>query len=365
MATEKPGRPIYRQGAKENSLRRRARRATASGRLLLPGLFATFIVAAGASFLADHYQAPVMLFALLLGMALGFLHEEGRAVPGIDFTATVVLRLGVALLGLRITLDEVTALGAGPVLLVIAAVVLTLLFGILCSTLLGRGRHFGLLSGGSVGICGASAALALAAVLPRNDRSERDTIFAVISVTALSTLAMIAYPLVANRLGLSDSEAGLFLGGTIHDVAQVVGAAYSMSPATGDAATVVKVLRVAMLVPTIFVLSVIYRRGRSSSASSSSAIPLPLFIVAFAVLVAVNSMGVVPSPLRDHLVATSQWCLVAAIAALGMKTSLRELATVGWRPLSIVIAETAFLAVVVLVGIRWLAAGGPEWLLPV
>lgn len=144
----------------------------------MPGLVAAFTVAAAATFLANHYQAPVMLFALLLGMALGFLHDEGKAVPGINFTATSVLRLGVALLGLRITLKEVTGLGAGPVLLVLAAVFLTLLFGILCSALLGRGRQFGLLSGGSVGICRASAALALASVLPQHESSERDTVCA-------------------------------------------------------------------------------------------------------------------------------------------------------------------------------------------
>jgi len=358
MVTDKPVQPCRAQGARDNSLQGRAGRAAAAGRRVLPGLVAAFTVAAAATFLANHYQAPVMLFALLLGMALGFLHDEGKAVPGIDFTATSVLRLGVALLGLRITLKEVAGLGAGPVLLVLAAVLFTLLFGILCSTLLGRGRQFGLLSGGSVGICGASAALALASVLPRHENSDRDTVFAVISVTTLSTLAMIGYPLIASRLGLSDSEAGLFLGGTIHDVAQVVGAAYSMSPATGDAATVVKVLRVAMLVPTIFVLSLVYRRRNGAAVSPSRPLPLPLFIVAFAALVAVNSSGMLPPWLHGHLLVASQWCLVAAIAALGMKASLRELATVGWRPLSIVIAETAFLALLVVAGIRWLAAGG-------
>lgn len=150
-----------------------------------------------------------------------------------------------------------------------------------------------------------------------------------ISVTTLSTLAMIGYPLIASRLGLSDSEAGLFPGGTIHDVAQVVGAAYSTSPATGDAATVVKLLRVAMLVPTIFVLSLVYRRRNGAAVSPSRPLPLPLFIVAFAALVAVNSTGMLPPWLHGYLLVASQWCLVAAIAALGTRASLRELATVG------------------------------------
>ena len=88
---------------------------------------------------------------------------------------------------------------------------------------------FGLLSGGATAICGASAALALAAALPAHPLKERATLFTVVGVSALSTLAMIVYPMIAHALGLDSRAAGVFLGATIHDVAQVVGAGYSMS----------------------------------------------------------------------------------------------------------------------------------------
>src|SRR6185312_7645057 len=120
---------------------------------------------------------------------------------------------------------------------------------------------FGVLSGGAVAICGASAALAIASVLPRSDTRERDTILAVVSVTALSTIAMILYPVFAISIGLDHRHAGVFIGGTIHDVAQVVGAGYTISNETGDIATYVKLLRVAMLLPAAFTISFLYARS--------------------------------------------------------------------------------------------------------
>ena len=113
-------------------------------------------------------------------------------------------------------------------------------------------------------ICGASAALALAAALPAHPQKERATLFTVVSVSALSTLAMIVYPMIAQALGLDARAAGIFLGATIHDVAQVVGAGYAMSQQTGDVATFVKLLRVAMLLPVIVVAVLLSRRQASA-----------------------------------------------------------------------------------------------------
>ncbi|MDP3977790.1 MAG: putative sulfate exporter family transporter [Pseudomonas sp.] len=320
--------------------------------LLLPGIVASAIVAASASFLSEHYGAPVMLMALLLGMALGFLSEEGRAVAGIRFTSSTILRIGVALLGMRITVEQILSLGGTLMAVVIGAVFLTISFGILLSRLLGQSRDFGILSGGSVGICGASAALAISAVLPQNKDSERNTIFTVISVTALSTIAMIAYPPIAQWFGLDAQQAGVFLGATIHDVAQVVGAGYSMSDATGDTATVVKLLRVAMLVPIVFSLSLLLRQR--SDGGPRPALPLPLFIIFFVLFVAINSSGVASAQVQEFASDVSRWCLITAIAALGMKTSLKSLLEVGWRPATLLVSETVFLATLILFAVKWL-----------
>ena len=232
-----------------------------TARTLFPGVLACAVVAAAATFLSEHYGAPVMLFALLLGMAMNFLSGDGPCQPGIEFTARTVLRFGVALLGLRITLGQVAELGWQPLVIVVIAVVLTIGVSMAVARLMGFQSLFGLLSGGATAICGASAALALAAALPNHPLKERATLFTVIGVSALSTLAMIVYPMLAQWLGLDPAAAGVFLGATIHDVAQVVGAGYSLSTQTGDVATVVKLMRVAMLVPVI-VFAVMLTRAR-------------------------------------------------------------------------------------------------------
>ena len=319
-----------------------------------PGVLASITVAAAATFLSDHYGAPTMLFALLIGMAFRFLSEdEGKALVGIQFASTTVLRIGVALLGMRITLGQIQTLGVKPVALVFFSVLLTILFGLALSKMMGRGKRFGVLNGGSVGICGASAALAISDILPQHEYSERNTIFTVISVTALSTIAMIAYPVIAHWYGLDHQAAGIFLGGTIHDVAQVVGAGYSVSEQTGDTATVIKLLRVAMLVPVVFSLSLIFHTRNQKDGNAPKRFLLPPFIVFFVVFVGINSLGIVPKPATQFINDISRWCLVTAIGALGMKTSLKSLFEVGWKPVSIIVAETIFLAVFVLAAIRW------------
>ncbi|GID05419.1 hypothetical protein TMM008_26210 [Pseudomonas sp. 008] len=182
-------------------------------RELAPGFIVSLIVAAAASFLSEHYGAPVMLFALLLGMALNFLASDGACKAGIEFTARTVLRIGVALLGMRITLEQIAALGWKPVALVVILVVVTIGVSVIAAKALGFQRLFGMLTGGATAICGASAALALAAALPNHPQKERATLFTVIGVSALSTLAMIVYPMIANWLSLSPQVAGVFLGG--------------------------------------------------------------------------------------------------------------------------------------------------------
>ena len=151
-----------------------------------------------------------MLFALMLGMTMNFLSEEGPCRPGLDFAARVMLRAGVALLGLRITLAQIAALGWQPALLVIVSVIATIGVAITAARLLGFRGAFGLLTGGATAICGASAALALSAALPSHPLKERATLFTVIGVSALSTLAMILYPTIVKTLGLGRSKRGRF-----------------------------------------------------------------------------------------------------------------------------------------------------------
>ncbi|MEC4563357.1 YeiH family protein [Pseudomonas inefficax] len=324
-------------------------------RTLAPGVVVSLVVGAAASFLSEHYAAPVMLFALLLGMALNFLAVDGPCKAGIEFTARTVLRLGVALLGMRITLDQIASLGWKPVTLVITLVVVTILVSVVVAKALGFSRLFGMLTGGATAICGASAALALAAALPQHPRKEHATLFTVIGVSALSTLAMILYPMIAQWLHLSPAQAGVFLGATIHDVAQVVGAGYSMSTETGDIATVVKLMRVAMLLPVIVCAAMITRRQGLEAGGQRPPL-LPWFAVGFLLLACVNSTGWVPTVVQGGINDLSRGCLVVAISALGMKTQLKALASVGVKPIALMVGESVFLVLLVLALMRWVGS---------
>ena len=310
-----------------------------------PGLLASFIVALAATFLSEHYGASAMLFALLLGMAVNFLSVEGRCAPGIALASRTLLRIGVALLGLRITFAQIEASGWAALTIVVVSVVATIAFGFVCARVCGFNRQFGLLTGGAVGICGASAALAIAAVLPHHEKKERAVIFTVVGVSALSTVAMVLYPMLARALGLDARLTGIFFGSTIHDVAQVVGAGYGVSEEAGDAATVIKLLRVCMLLPVIFVTSLVLRM--KSGSRGRGAPVLPGFALAFAALVLINSAGFVPAPVQSAANGLSRWCLVSAIAAIGMKTQLKDVLTVGMKPIAMMVGETIFLMLLV------------------
>ncbi|MGO8833957.1 MAG: YeiH family protein [Roseiarcus sp.] len=318
---------------------------------IYPGVLVAGTIALASTWLAQQYTTPVMLFALLFGMAFHFLHEEGRCVAGIEFSSRTVLRTGVALLGVKITVTQIASLGALPVAMVVVAVATTFLVGLALGRRLGLGSAFGVLSGGAVAICGASAALAIASVLPRHEQSERDTILTVVSITALSTLAMVLYPVFAIAVGLDHVHAGIFIGGTIHDVAQVVGAGYIISPETGDIATYVKLLRVAMLLPAVFAITLVV--ARTGERRTSVQPMLPGFLIAFALLVVVNSLGLLPHLLINWANDVSRWCLVTAIAALGMKTSFKALFAVGWRPIGLMVAETMWIAVLVFASVKF------------
>ncbi len=323
---------------------------------IFPGFAVSVLVAATAQFLSDHYGAPAMLLALLLGLALNFLADDGtKTAPGIAFTARTVLRLGVALLGARISVDMLAALGGASIALVVAGVVLTILFALVATRLVGRNWRFALLTGGSVAICGASAAMAIAAVLPKHEKSERDLVFTVLSVTVLSTVAMVLYPMLAQLFEFNARDSGVFLGGTIHDVAQVVGAGFSISPETGETATLVKLIRVSMLAPVVLCFSLVIRaRGLADTDGGKAPPLLPGFVVGFLILAALNSFGVIPAVVADWAGQLSRWALLISIAAVGIKTSLKKMLEVGGGAIALIVIETVFLGVFVVAGLHLL-----------
>lgn len=313
---------------------------------LAPGIFVSIITGLAALFLSQHYGAPAMLFALLLGIAMSFLYNDEKCKKGIEFTASKILRVGVALLGLRIAFGDLAALGWQTLIVLIVAVASTIILGIVLSKSMGLQKRFGALTGGSVAICGASAAMAISAVLPNSENQERDTLLTIVGVTSLSTIAMVLYPIVASYFELDQVSAGIFLGGTIHDVAQVVGAGYTISEETGDLSTLTKLVRVSFLMPVVLCFLLVLQLNHSKTEGEAPGIPG--FLIAFVVLMVINSIVQVPTQITEVATNFSRFALVIAIAAIGMKSNLAKLASVGAKPIILMICETLWIALFIL-----------------
>ncbi|MGB6318981.1 MAG: putative sulfate exporter family transporter [Litorimonas sp.] len=354
-ASRAAGRPVLIPWSRDSAPRLRA---------LLPGMSVALAVTLCAYGLSALTGGPVMLCAVVLGLVLSPVLHGPATAPGLQVCAKTVLGIGVALLGVKIALADMAGLGWETVALVLACVSGTILSGLAVGRALGLRSDQAVLSSGAVAICGASAAMALCAAVPQDkdgktDDRERHTLLSVMGVTLLGTVAMIAYPAVAHLLDLSDTQAGLFIGATIHNVAQVVGAGFMLSDATGETATVVKLMRVACLVPVIALVTLAYRRkeaSRDPDCGGARPALVPGFLVGFVALVAINSLGVIPAGVSAGLSQLSGHALVIAIAALGLKTSLRDLVGVGGPACLILLVQTAALALFALFAVMLVPA---------
>lgn len=288
---------------------------------------------------------PVMLCAVLLGLCVSQLYEKNsfQIQKGISWVSKTVLRIGVALLGLRIAFVDLQELGWLPVVLLMLLVISTILMGLVLSKVFKLNYQFGALTGSAVAICGASATMAVSSVLPDHKDKEHFTVVAILGMALLSTFAMITYPFIAGWLGMDDQQAGVFLGASIHDVAQVVGAGYSVSEPAGDTATLVKLLRVSTLMPILLGFA-LYFRTRSQSDVKTSYKP-PLFLVVFFLLMTVNSLFDVPQVITSSAADIAKYALIMAIASIGVKSSPLKLKEVGALPFSVMIIETVWMAV--------------------
>lgn len=316
----------------------------------LPGLTLCAMIALAASYAAGLSGSPPMLCALLLGTALHYLSQEVRSAPGVALCATSVLRLGVGLLGARVTGAQIAGLGWSTLALVVVAAASTVACGLWVAHRLGLPRSLGMLAGGATAICGASAALAIAAVLPRHEALEKNTLAVVVLATLLSTLAMLVYPLAAQALALTPLQAGVFLGATIHDVAQVVVAGYALGPEVGDTASIVKLFRVAMLALVVAGVAGAAQAGyfAEGPVGARPRLAVPGFLWLFAAMAVLNSSGLLAAPVRAGADTVSRTCLLLGVAALGMKTSFAQLGRSGWRQVALMLATTLWIGGLVL-----------------
>ena len=306
---------------------------------LYPGIAAVLLIAVASQFLATNYGAPVLVFALLLGMAMNFLYRQEHTRAGVDLCATQVLRAGVGLLGAGIAVSDIAAIGVSGLGVLLGGMAVTIALGPVLAKMLGLNRDFGLLSSGAVAICGVSAALTLSSVMPKSEEQSKFTLLTVIMVTTIGAIAMVLYPIIVQTLELTPQQAGYFLGGAIHDVSHVAGAGFALSEAVGVEAMTVKMVRVAMLIPIAWCFLLLFNRHQGADVSLKP----PLFLIGFIALALLNSGGLIPAEWSTALTQLSKLSFLLAIVALGIKTELSGLVAHGWRPVALVLIQSVLL----------------------
>jgi uncharacterized integral membrane protein (TIGR00698 family) len=329
-------------------------------RNILPGLALSALVAVAAVVsapLVSHaLPIPAMVIALFIGIALNPLARRATFQPGIVFCLKTLLRWAVALLGLRVALHEIAALGFSTAAIVVVAMIVTIVAGFLLARALSQEAAYGALAGAGTAVCGASATLATSIVVPDYKGKEADVAFVVVAVNALSTAAMVLYPPICAALGFDEQRTGVMLGATIHDVAQVVGAGYAVSEPVGNSAVVVKLFRVFLMLPIVLAIGWLF--ARRAVTADAAKIPFPVFALVFVLLCVVNSVAlswpaVAPGYewIKAPLVEVSTWGLLIAIGALGLGTSLPAIAALGWRHVATVTGTTVVILAIVTAGL--------------
>ena len=327
-------------------------------RALLPGLLFCCAIGAASLWLADgpmsRYGLSALTIAIVIGMLLGNLAGAllpPALAPGVHVAQRQLLRAGVVLYGLRLSFQEVAAIGVPGLVIDSIVVVGTLWLGSVAGRrLFGLDRHTALLTAAGSAVCGAAAVLAVERVL-RADPAK--VAIAVATVVLFGTIDIFLYPWLYPMLGLSEAQFGLYTGATVHEVAQVVAVGSAIAPEVADSAVVVKLTRVLMLVPMLFVMGWMEARRSAADGGAGDAprvMVIPWFALWFLVVVALNSVVALPDAVRAPLLAFDTFLLATAMAALGSETRYAKLRALGIRPLLL----AAFL-------FAWLVVGG--WLL--
>ncbi|WP_017670813.1 putative sulfate exporter family transporter [Blastomonas sp. AAP53] len=297
------------------------------------GLVICAIAAAAAAWLSEHYNFPIILLGLLIGLSLSFVAKDPRSHMGLDFASRTCLRFGVVLLGLQVTFAQIGSLGVQPFAALAGIMTVTFLSGIVGARLVGQSHYTGILAGGATAICGASAAMALYGIIGRERVNQSQFAITLVVVSLASALAMSLYPILAEYLDLTDEQAGFLIGASIHDVAQAIGGGYAFSEAAGSYAAIVKLSRVAMLAPVVIITGLVI--GGANSAEGDplwKRLALPWFIVAFFGVVLLNSLVSIPAPARDIALSGSKGLLLIAVIATAMRSRLDLLMQTGIRP---------------------------------
>ncbi len=306
----------------------------------VPGLVILGIAAAAATWFSEHYGMPVILAGLLLGLAMNFVSANPKVHAGLDLAATSGLRWGIVLLGTQVTAMQIGALGPIAFAGLIAVMAAALGAGLLGARLGGQGHYAGWLGGGATAICGASAALAIYALIGKKRLSHEYFTLTLVGVALASAIAMSTYPLIADALAFTDRQAGFLMGAAVHDVAQALGGGYSFSQQAGETATIVKLSRVALLAPVVALIGLAIGSADGRPSSLAAKLKLPWFILGFFALVFANSFVQFPSPIPEYGLIASKALLLFAVTATAMRSRLEALLDHGWQALLPVILAT-------------------------
>lgn len=324
----------------------------------LNGVLFVALMAAAVVQLADLPVIKQMGFSpLVVGIVCGMLYGNflRGTMPaewgvGVNFTARRLLRIAVAFYGLNISIQQIAAVGLPGLAVSVAVVLGTLVIGtVVGQRLLGLDRDTAMLTSAGSAICGAAAVLAFE---PTLRAAPHKSAVAVATVVLFGTLSMFLYPVIyhAGWLPLDTQALGIYIGGTIHEVAQVVGAASNIDPATTEVATIVKMTRVALLVPVLLVLGM-WLRSRASAegkdAQGGGRLPIPWFAVGFLVLAIINSINILPAEVVTAIRRLDVFALTMAMTALGIETRFAQIRKAGPRVLAL-----GFILYI------WLIAGG-------
>jgi len=325
-------------------------------------LFVALFAAAVTRLAALPAIAALGISPLIVGIVAGAVYGNtlragmpAHWAAGVNFSARKLLRIAVAFFGLRVSLQEIAQVGLAGLTVSVGVVVSTLIFGTwLGMKLMKLDRDTAILNAAGSAICGAAAVLAFESTL--QSKPEKSAV-AVGSVVLFGTLSMFLYPLMyrAGWLHLDTLGVGLFFGGTIHEVAQVVGAASNVSPEATHIATIVKMTRVMLLVPVLLVLGVwLARVPRSAAASgkhgrtpAARKLAVPWFALGFLACVLVNSLQVLPQAATQAVNTLDTFALTMAMTALGIETQVAQVRKAGPRALA-----TGFILYL------WLMVGG-------
>jgi uncharacterized integral membrane protein (TIGR00698 family) len=302
-----------------------------NARSILPGVLLAAALAGLARWLHTIpaiSAVSALMFAILLGMVLrNTIGMHPALQPGIKFSMRRLLRLAIMLLGFQLSLHQIRQVGGIGFLIVTTTLVCTFLFTVRLGKLLGVDPKLTELLAAGTSICGASAVVATNTI---TDGTDEDVAYAIAVVTALGTASVVLYPLASAAMTMPAASYGLWTGASIHEIAQVIAAAFQGGPVSAQYGTISKLSRVMLLAPVVFLLG--YLADRKRRRGESGKVPFPLFLVGFLAMIGVNTMGILTAEWTARLVFVNQFLLALALAAMGLETSVRKLIGEGLRP---------------------------------